>query len=235
MPAQFEPAPHRQKYNFYTLGLPPREKFLLKSLMRLLDHRTRYQWVYSATQTDVWVVVEGVTPPSAALLERPSYKLLVLGETTKQHAYSLPLPFNAQNIAQIFDAMGDALAPSAPPVVAARPQPAVIESFQLNRWPSAPMLRTPERVRMATMMLGTPLTLADLVKLSRVAQAVCEKFLEDLMASGFVEVTRTKRQIDKPALQTTAPRVPSAPQTEQLSLFARIRKRLSQPLLSLKQ
>jgi hypothetical protein len=101
-----------------------------------------------------------------------------------------------------------------------------IESYQLIRWPNIHLLGNGQRIRLATIMLGRPLTMAEIMERSQLTQAYCLDFLAVLKAEGLIVTALTAL----PMLQTAGnpnSAGSSAAATEKLSLFARIRNRLN--------
>jgi hypothetical protein len=120
--------------------------------------------------------------------------------------------------------------PAAPskrePFLAPTADGAAIESYQLIRWPNIHLLGNGQRIRLSTIMLGRPLTLTEIMERSQLPQAYCVDFLAVLKAEGLI-VTAL---IAIPAPQATGGPSSagfSSAATEKLSLFARIRNRLS--------
>ncbi len=103
------------------------------------------------------------------------------------------------------------------PVVASVPA----EALRLRRWPPADLLRTPDRMRLATLMTGRVLSLADLQRHSGQPQSACEAFIADLLRAGALDAVGAAQpmQSARPAAASAQPRV-------QAGLLSRIRNRL---------
>jgi hypothetical protein len=101
-----------------------------------------------------------------------------------------------------------------------------VESFQLIRWPSIHLLGNTQRIRLSTIMLGRPLTLAEITERSHLSQAYCLDFLAVLKAERLVVASLAPPFVAEKA-QSQNSNAPNASTTEKLSLFARIRNRLT--------
>ena len=121
------------------------------------------------------------------------------------------------------------------------PEPAFVsaapaELFRLLRWPHTSLLRTPEQSKMATYMLGVPISVQTLHMRSKQPVHACLEFITELKRMGFVSSVSSTQTVDpvfgstaqtpaKPAAPNVASQVSKANDTV-LSLFSRIRKRL---------
>ncbi len=229
MPLSYEPAANRPKLNFGTEGLPAREELLLKSLIRLLDHRTKHQWTYHPESADLWIMAEGVKVPAFALAGKSAHKLLVLSTQRSSEDHVLTLPLNAEVLESTLNRFGNALTLALTKHTAMAPKASTdaVESFKLTRWPPADQVSEVQHIRMASTLLGKALTLAEMSQRSGYAQAACKNFIGMLRQSGLIETSHT-------AAAGLAPQLGAAVQEKSTSVFARIRDRLAQPFFGSK-
>jgi hypothetical protein len=223
MVLNYDGAPHRTQLNFGTEGLSAREEILLKSLIRLLDHRTQQQWTYHPESADLWLLGKGSCIPPAALANGKVAQTLTLVSDQSLSNTTLSFPLKPDHIEQALNRIGSLLLGS--PAITRTEQPipteAFTESYRLVRWPAAALVDNPESIRMSALLLGPPLTLAEITQRANLPGVVCADFLSKLMHAGFVLTTRVP-------VATTATMPPTSEATVQLGLFARIRQRLMQ-------
>lgn len=230
----------RALLSFSVEGLPPREELLLKSLVRLLDHRTHQHWAWKAGQADLRVVggqASVETGDSATAVP-----VLAIGQPDAQRGgHFLPLPLHADELEHTLNRLG-AMVVHARGLGLAAPDGHIAEDeeFRLLRWPPAALLETPARVRLATLMTGRPTSLQLLRQRSGFAPQDCLDFLADLRRADLLESARQPASIAVGAapIMLSAPSAPdsvlpadSRPQalardTVQPGLLARIRNRL---------
>ncbi|UKI10586.1 MULTISPECIES: hypothetical protein [Variovorax] len=232
----------RALLSFSVEGLPPREELLLKSLVRLLDHRTHQHWAWKAGQADLRVV--GGQASTATDDPAAAVPVLAIGQPDPQRGgHFLPLPLHADELEHTLNRLGALVVHARGLGLAASDgHIAENEEFRLLRWPPAALLETPARVRLATLMTGRPTSLLLLRQRSGLAPQDCLDFLADLRRAELLE---SARQPAPPAIAVGAAPImlstPSAPDsvlpvdsrpqalardTVQPGLLARIRSRL---------
>ncbi|RQO56205.1 hypothetical protein DBV14_11240 [Variovorax sp. KBW07] len=229
----------RALLSFSVEGLPPREELLLRSLVRLLDHRTHQHWDWKAGPADLRVV--GEPAASAVATEDNPAKavpVLAVGHVDPQRGgHFLALPLHADVLEHTLNRMG-AMVVHARGLGLASSDGHIgpDDEFRLLRWPPAALLEAPVRIRLATLMTGRPTTLALLQQRSGLAQQDCLDFLVDLRRAELLESTRPA-QAPSAAAPASAPLPEAAPFVEsrppgpardpvQPGLLARIRNRL---------
>jgi hypothetical protein len=223
--------PTRAQLRFGIIGLPAREELLFKSFVRLLDNRSLHQWHYLPQMADLWVVAPGVQPPSHGTIASERRQVLTVGGSDENVSASLNLPLAPLNIEAALNQLGSKILSSR--VVSDKP--AIAQSYpvsyRLTRWPRANMLGTKERMRMATLLLGKPLTISQLADYSFFPISICEGFVHDLKATGLVQIIQIQSVPTSPSGTTTAMHLPIGPMTATppalSGLFARIRNALA--------
>lgn len=256
MALNFDADPNRVQLKFGTEGLPTREELLLKSLIRILDYRTQHQWTYQPEAADLWLLAEGSQAPLALLRSGKPYKILHVSANPNAGAGVLVRPLHSDQVEAQLNRIGSAIAAASQaaaalgtelstlsPRSAAAAAPlaklagsvasgmpskssGAMELFQLVRWPSIHLLGNSQRIRLATIMLGRPLRLAEIVERSHLTETYCLDFFSVLKAEGLVVISLAPSMASLAANST-----PSAPQSAstnaKLGLFARIRNRLT--------
>ena len=223
--------PNRAQLRFGILGLPAREEMLFKSFVRLLDNRSLHQWHYLPQMADLWVVAPGIAPPGQGSISSERRQVLIVGDTNDSTTTHIKLPLAPLNIEAALNQLGSKILSSR--VVIDKPNTAQSypESYRLTRWPRVNLLGTKERMRMATLLLGKPLTINQLADYSFFSVAVCESFVQDLKATGLVQVIQIQSIPTDANGATIAAHLSTEPLTGKASapsgLFARIRNALA--------
>ena len=180
----------RALLSFSVERLAPRDELLLKSFVRVLDHRTHQHWHCVESQGDLRVTGE----PVGAADADPQQPVLRIGQAASG-AYGLTLPLHAEALEGVLNRIGDALvqARGAQAPACAGPIRAD-EEFRLRRWPQAALLGSGDRVTLATLMSARPYTLALLHRQSGVPLKVCGEFLQELRQAGLLHGAPTPAQ-----------------------------------------
>lgn len=229
---------------FCVRQLAARDELLLKSLIRLLSHRTLQRWVY-CTDGLVDVVMMGdnlhefsAIPvqegfATASVLQQNHAPLtLAIGHARLEQPYFLYLPLHANLLEQMLNQIGQAVPPAMAP--AASPELAAHfsagDTFRLLRWPPSTVLPTAQYRKLATLLSGKPQLLEKVIERSGLQRRECEIFLRGLQNLGLLET------ISAPvvaAVFSTSKLVEAQPTGESpvhwrasLGLLARIRSRL---------
>jgi hypothetical protein len=196
--------------SFRVQGLEGRDETLFKSFVRLIAHRTNHHWVPADRDADVAVV-----PAAAFTAARPGH-VLVVGAAAGHPQHSLGLPFRAVLSARGHHAPGGGSLPA---------------RMRLVRWPAMNLLRDPERLRLATLMTGRFMTLAQMHQASGAKLEACEAFAHDLLREGLLAGG------DHGPASVPAPLAPLAPRQRvaaDAGLLAQIRSRLRRVSLAFK-
>lgn len=223
------PKSQRALLSYSVEGLPHREEVLLKSLIRLLDHRTHQNWSWKAEQADLRVVGDQVA--LAAASPQPAVPTLTVAHADPQRGPFLALPLHTDALevvlnrlgAMVVHARGLGLATTKVPI-------GEHEEFRMLRWPPAAVLEAPIRLRLATLMSNRPASVLSLQQRSPATRQECADFLADLQRAGLLERAASPGVL----VAASAPdsvfpdsRFPApARDTVQPGLLARIRNRL---------
>lgn len=191
------PRTRRPLLSYSVDGLPARDELLFKSLVRLLDHRTHQQWTWQVEQADLRVV--GDRFPVAAPDDAPDRAVprLTLGETPPPHGPFLRLPLHADALEVMLNRLGAMVVHARElglPLPAGRDRNergggAHGEEYRLLRWPSAALLDTPMRMKLAALLAGRPASLHALQQRSNAGAQECADFIAALEHAGFVAGT----------------------------------------------
>lgn len=224
----------RPTLGFALEGLSGRDETLFKALVRLLDHRTKQRWVYRPGSPDLRVVGEAADAPLAPIdvevvapnIDAPPPLLLSVGATA-QGVHCLGLPLRADALEAELNSLGVQRVQSRGLVraVAASPGGAV----QLLRWPPVHLLGSPERVRLATLMVSKPVTLAWVQQRAGLPPAVCAQFFGELQAAGMLAGATADAQDVAPSVPPPHVAPPASTVGAPVlttGLLARIRSRL---------
>ena len=229
---------------FRVQQLSARDELLLKSLIRLLSHRTLQRWVY-CTDGLVDVVISGdylyesfAEPEQkplaiASVAQQKSAPLtLAIGHARQEQPYFLYLPLHANALEQMLNQIGQAVPPAMSPV--ASPELAAHfsagDTFRLLRWPPSTVLPTAQYRKLATLLSGKPQLLEKVIERSGLQRRECEIFLRGLQNLGLLEtisspVVAVVLSTSKPVEAQSTGKLPVHWRAS-LGLVARIRNRL---------
>lgn len=230
---------------YRTAGLEPRDVILLKSLIRLLSHRTRHQWVCGHHDAHLEVIgpLADITPGPPLQETHLPIRLLMAHAPPPEALHFVRLPLHVNELESMLNQLGQhiaqvaALGPPAAPARQAAPALQPAPAYHLRRWPQASLLTSRERLSLATLMTVRPLSLAALQECSGQTAQACEDFLRDLQSAGLLQwatAPLAPAQVfapDKPAPLIEgrpAPGALTAPMPT--GLIARIRRRLGMVL-----
>lgn len=228
-------ATSRPVLGFTLEGLSGREENLFKAIVRLLDHRTMQRWVYRPADPDVRVIGDasgdaGLRSVDAAAftpdIDPVAPLLLTLSAVPGTRPHCLGLPIRANELEAELNSLGVLRVGMTMP---ARSEIDIANAtVRLLRWPPAELVGTPERVKLATLMVSKPATLAWLQHRSGVAPAACAKFLDELQEAGVLSSgSVSSPTAGESALPGGADSMQPTP-AAQSGLLARIRSRLGQ-------
>lgn len=229
---------------FSVRQLAARDELLLKSLIRLLSHRTQKRWVY-CSDGPVDVVILGdhlyesfadpVESGPAALgiaQKSPAPLTLAIGHAQQAQSYFLNLPLHANALEQMLNQIGRAIPAAMAPVasVATGVHFSAGDTFRLLRWPPTALLPTVQHRKLATLLSGKSQLLEAVVERSGLQRRECEIFLQGLQRLQLLEITSLPAaskafQNSKPQEALAAGESPVHWRAS-LGLVARIRNRL---------
>lgn len=198
---------NNQHYIFLwgAVGLQPKQALVLKSMMRLVDHKLDHKWFYSTTTMDLCINADDCPDVSASGYQdatgQPA-RMLTLGVRQKDQTGFLSLPLYVGELLQTVNRIGHEiqLKKSAVAEALLRSVSILPNTFlRLKRWPPAHLLGTPDRIRMATLLTGQPLALQELQRKARLPMAACETFVNDMRRAGLLGTA----EIVQPAMPVT--------------------------------
>ena len=182
----------RAALSFSLQGLPYREELLFKFLVRLLDHRTQHSWLHcpeaEGGKADLVVVAEGSKHLLAVSGHDAGQRVLTLGSAGPGRAGFLSRPLLADPLEAELNRAGTLIL-SARQNAEVPPQPAAVTlefPLRLMRWPSASLVGTRDRMRLATLLASQPMTLSTLQQRAGLDAAVCALFVADLEKAGYL-------------------------------------------------
>ena len=212
-------------------GLELRDEILLKSLIRLLSHRTEHQWVCATEQADLEVTGSLPDPASGPHQDdaQPPTRLIMAHDAPAEAQHFLRLPLHVNELELKLNQLGRLIAKA--PALLWNATPATTQAtttaatpaltYRLQRWPQAFLLTSSERLKLATLLTVRPLSLAALQERSGQTQQACESFVNDLQNAGVLQPSATISP-SSPTLKQAVPQRAAAP----MGLLARIRQRL---------
>lgn len=205
-------------------GLAPRDELLLKSLVRLLDHRTQHQWSFHDTRCDLLIAGDGLSrlaAVSAEVVGDGPPPAVLRAARAGSGAHELSLPLNPEALEQALNRAGAAIV-EARRVAEARAAVPILDderAFQLTRWPPSELLRGPGRLALATLLVSRPCNVTQLHLRGCAERAVCLAFLNELQRAQLL-----RSEAPRAAVPSGVPAPSQAPALP--GLFARIRRRL---------
>lgn len=175
------PAERRQPLTYSVFQLARRDTIVLKSSMRVLDHRFQHQW------TDVHHGGDARITADAAGGQPGTALVLYAGNDAIVKSISVPLPLRASEVERAFNQMGEAIVR----IRGAKDSQATLnyredEILRLKRWPTDAIMYNDDRLRLGALISIRPCSLDTLQRLSELPMADCRAFVEDLMRAGHV-------------------------------------------------
>ena len=196
-------------------GIAPHDELLFKSLVRLLSYRTQHNWAFGTGSVDLQII--GEESLEAAASSKAAANVLWVGHLPAGRSPFLQLPLHANELELLLNTLGAQILKRQQSLARSSPSEfAPDEMLTLTRWPPSSLLGSAARIKLATLMTAHTLSLEMLAQRSGASLEECRRFSQELDRAGI--------------LQRSAQ--PSAPQTlalkakPDLSLLARIRRRL---------
>ena len=215
--------PQRMRLSFRIQGLPLRDELVIRSVVRLLDHRTDHHWSYSLEQADLDVVGdacdEAATASGAVI---PAGHVLRAGKYRKHDGPFLSLPVNSNALELLLNDFGNRINELKRTAEAATGEMEAGEAFRLLRWPPAALLDGSERMKMATIIMGRALSASALAQRAGVTVQECASYLHMLQANGYLAVNTVIGDGAQNQIGMTAP----VKEKVAAGLLSRIRSRL---------
>ncbi len=213
----------RARLLFCVDGLPLRDELVIKSLVRLLDHRTHHHWIYSPDKADLKMIgnTDGDVASGSESATTAEY-ILRVGRIKEHDGPFLSLPVNSNELELVLNDLGIRISESKRDASAAPNQAASSNEFSLLRWPSAALLTGPERTKLATLIMGRFLSAAELAQRANVSMHECTSYLQELQANGYLVVNVPGSSIAQNPADTAQP----VKEKVATGLLSRIRSRL---------
>lgn len=210
----------RTELKFSVDRLPAREELLLKSLIRVLDHRTHHHWTCVEQGADLRITTDpGASAAAGGLLP------IWLGDGMRPSgAQLLELPLHADQIESHLNRLGDAIVLARKATRETPPQANEPVLHRLRQWPSAALLDSNQRLHLAALLSARALSVLELHTRSGVPLALCNEFVDALQDAGLIEAgARDGADARATTLQGSQP---GAGRAAEPGLLARIRIRL---------
>ncbi|MDO8458974.1 MAG: hypothetical protein Q7T07_18900 [Burkholderiaceae bacterium] len=225
----------RAVLSFTLQGLPFKEELLFKSIVRLLDHRTHQSWLHyseaEGRKADLVVVTEDGEPLADFSGCDAAQRVLTLGSAGVGRDGFLCRPLHSDAVEAELNRLGMQIVSSRQNNQGPAQAPAMIAEapLRLLRWPSASLVGTRERMRLATLLTSQPMTLTTLQQRSGLDASVCALFVADLEKARYLSthaplVASPEETVVRPSgeAKDSAP----AARTIRPGLISRIRTRL---------
>ena len=235
IPGEFSPDKSERRYGID--GLSDREVLVLKSMIRLLDHRTHHTWKYVSSAADLMVVSEKLSAAGTPAMR--AQQVLTLGVASSNRPGFLCMPVNARELEAELNRLGALIVPvhrtvhrtvqmQAETGHTAPDKYIEAEPMRMLRWPHSALLKEPGRMRLATLMTGKQMTIHGLQRSSGESLATCSAFFEELQKANLLA---PGHKVLSAPLATGPQAVPQPNVSAQknaapTSLLARIRMRL---------
>ena len=233
-------APHdaladRGARKFSVSGLNSREELVLKSFIRLLDHRTHHAWQYAPMTAELCFVAEGAKqsrlPPQQV---QQIQQILMLGINSSNRLGYLQMPLRAHELEAELNRLGALIVPVNQAVQPSLDAPSTapdksleIQPMRMLRWPPSALLKAPGRMRLATLMTGQQMTVYSLQQRSGESLAECRAFFGELRAANLLAAAPGAQLPPQAGVQIVTPASPQPQQNKtSTSLISRIRMRL---------
>ena len=179
----------QEKLTFGTEGLAARDELLLKSLIRLLAHRTQQQWCYANGPADLMIIGDAPGPIETRIPISPTQSVLYLAQNFGSQTPYLRLPVRSNELEFTLNNLGADIVRSRF-TLRSQNAPALAsenDELKLLKWPAAALVGTRERLQMTTVLAGTGLSLALLAERTGTDIQVCRAFVQELMKAGVLE------------------------------------------------
>ena len=214
-------------------GLSDREVLVLKSMIRLLGHRTQHTWKYAPSTTELMIVSEKMSAEGKSTMQ--AQQVLILGVASSNRPGFLCMPVNARELEAELNRLGALIVPTHRTVQAQLqaahtvPDPyGEAEPMRMLRWPHSALLKEPGRMRLATLMTGRQMTIEGLQRSSGESLAACRAFFEELQKANLLAPGHKVLSALLPTSPQAVPQPSVVAQKNAVppSLLARIRMRL---------
>lgn len=226
---------HRSERKFSVSGLDSREELVLKSFIRLLDHRTHHAWQYAPLTAELCVVSEGTKQPRLTAPRVPQIQqVLMLGTNSSNRMGYLQMPLRAHELEAELNRLGALIVPAIQAVQMSVAENSLLpdkshdtQPIRMLRWPPPALLKAPGRLRLATLMTGKQTTVYSLQLSSGLTLEECRAFINELMAANMLAIAQPAQLALQASMQIVPPAsTPPQQSKTSTSLISRIRMRL---------
>ena len=191
----------RTTLTFCVEGLQAREELLVKAFIRLLDHLTHQQWRYQVpdgkAHIDLLLAAPGSREAFAARHGKLPAALLELSSGGENGHGVLSWPLKPDALEKELNRLGG-LATTEPvragtvkwvdtaPAALSDEPGAPPKAMRLTRWPPVNLLAGSGRMRLATLLTGKSMGLAELAHRSGLPLRTCQVFVNELQLAGLL-------------------------------------------------
>ena len=226
---------HRSARKFSVSGLNSREELILKSFIRLLDHRTFHAWQYAPMTAELCFVAEGAKQSRLPTQQvQQIQQILMLGINSSNRLGYLQMPLRALELEAELNRLGSLIVPvnltiqlSLGAHSTSRDKSLEMQPMRMLRWPPSALLKAPGRMRLATLMTGQQMTVYSLQQRSGESLAECRAFFGELRAANLLAAAPGAQLPPQAGAQIVTPASPLPQQNRtSTSLISRIRLRL---------
>ena len=192
-------------FTFTLRQMGQRDELVLKSVIRLLQSKTRHTWLHCDNNNSNLVLL-GDQPEAGRVntgLTSGQQAVVHFNSAGRRDVNALAWPIRSDELLRRLNEAGEQLGrhhqqPAAGLFAGPAPQPAAppglsnapsMQRLFLVRWPDAALLRSdPRFTKLATMLTGRPVNLVDLAARSATPLHVCKGFADLLNAAGLLRV-----------------------------------------------
>jgi len=213
--------PRRDALSYSIDRLSRRNEIVLKSSMRVLDHRFRHRWTAVNSGGDVRITAHEAG--AGAGVEAA----LHLGSSFVPDAFFVQLPLRAQDLETTFNRIGEELIQTRDLQRSnALRVPRDDEVFHLQRWPSDTFLHAEHSLTLATLLSARPCSVVTLQGRSALPMDLCRAFMKELMGNGLLRPSTEATTLSSTHAYGRSRTSWSSPAVAPSGLLARIRARL---------
>lgn len=238
----------------YTLRqVAPRDEMVFKSVVRVLQGKTRHNWLHTDNAAADLMLIGDQLPPATTGAETIASKAVIHVSTSAGPGFDgLTLPLRIADVIVQMDRAGALIASRGPshggtPVAASPQLPAALRNVldnshvqpfrdsvpadlrvSLSRWPEAALLQGDIRyLKLAAVLTGQPVSIVELAARTQFPIQLCQGFVDSLKASQLVRVMGELRDMPaRPLASATIDYAGKSRPVQHHGLIARIRSRL---------
>ena len=211
----------KHTFNFRFGDVPPRQSALFESYVRVLEFRLQHKWRQLDGAVDLFICGDEIDVDTIQQMSA-EFAHTVMFSKTKQAENFLSLPLKSDEIETVLNRIGQLIVKRK---TNADPDRAGMHSvFRMVRWPPSEILqRSPERVRLASLMTKQASSIFELHSHSGIPIDLCRRFIEDMYAKGLLK-EEAKLEYPTHSLNVQEQAIHAS---SQFKLFSLIRQNLS--------